>query len=107
MQIVRLEQKRPRHELEQETFNSLLDPGTGSIGSGSTASSQMTINANGTSTPMPSGDMGLNIAPGTLGTWSWSINYGPVVIDNKTFWLPMAIDSATGDELRPSDRLDI
>lgn len=97
MQIVRLEQKRPHHELEQETYNSLLAPNFASIGSGSLSESQVNIKgASGQTASMPSpSPSGLSVAAGTLGTWTWAINYAPVVINNKTFWLPKSIDSTT------------
>jgi len=60
MQIVRLEQKRPHHELT-----------SGAPGSWN------------------------EVAPGTLGTWSWSIDYAPVSINNQLFWLPKTISSST------------
>ena len=60
MQIVRLEQKRPHHELT-----------SGAPGSWN------------------------EVTPGTLGTWSWSIDYAPVSISNKSFWLPKTISSST------------
>ena len=102
MQVVRLEQKRPRHELELGTYSSLLADNFGSVASGSPAASQVSINVNGVSTPMPSGDMGLRVAPGTL--WDVDVGhqrYAPVVIDNKTFWLPTTITSTTATNTGP------
>ena len=97
MQVVRFEQKRPRHELEPGTYDSLLGLNFASIGSGSVAASQVRL---GGAASLPTGGpAALSIAPGTLGTWSWAINYAPVVIDNKTFWLPKSIDSTTRTNL--------
>ncbi len=33
------------------------------------------------------------ISAGTFGPWFWSIDYAPVVFDNKSFWMPETITS--------------
>jgi hypothetical protein len=33
------------------------------------------------------------IMPGVFGLWTWSINYAPVTLDGKTFWMPKTIES--------------
>jgi hypothetical protein len=40
------------------------------------------------------------ITAGVFGLWTWSINYAPVVLDGRTFWMPKTIES----EAIPSDR---
>jgi hypothetical protein len=34
------------------------------------------------------------IAPGVIGLWTWSIDYAPIVLDRKTFWMPKTIHSS-------------
>jgi hypothetical protein len=92
MQIVRLEQKRTEHELS-----------SGSLGNLTKASSSASSSANDVpagllshSAELPADNGNTNgIAPGTLGTWVWSIDYAPVEINGKSFWLPKTINSAT------------
>lgn len=33
------------------------------------------------------------ISPGTYASWTWSIDYAPVVFDNEPFWMPTTITS--------------
>ena len=33
------------------------------------------------------------ITPGVFGLWKWSIDYAPVVLDGRTFWMPKTIES--------------
>jgi hypothetical protein len=33
------------------------------------------------------------IMPGVFGLWTWSINYAPVTLDGRTFWMPKTIES--------------
>ena len=40
------------------------------------------------------------ITPGVFGLWTWSIDYAPVVLDGRTFWMPKTIES----EAIPKDR---
>jgi hypothetical protein len=40
------------------------------------------------------------ITPGVFGLWTWSINYAPVVLEGRTFWMPKTIES----EAIPTDR---
>ena len=34
------------------------------------------------------------IRPGAVGLWTWSIDYAPVTLDGRTFWLPKTIESS-------------
>jgi hypothetical protein len=96
MQVVRLEQKRPRHVLEPESYNSLLALNFASVGAGTVAASQVTVTANGAAVAMPTGGpAGMEAGAGALGTWSWSIRYAPVVLNGKSFWLPVTVTSTT------------
>ncbi len=67
MQVVRYEQKRPKHEYDRHT-----------LGSWSA------------------------IEAGTLTTWTWSIDYAPVTLEGRTFWLPKTISSKTVTNTGPS-----
>ena len=40
------------------------------------------------------------ITHGVFGLWTWSIDYAPVVLDGRTFWMPKAVQS----EAIPNDR---
>lgn len=33
------------------------------------------------------------IMPGVFGLWTWSIDYAPIMLDGRTFWLPKTIES--------------
>ncbi len=96
MQVVRIEQKRPRHELESGTYNSLIEAHSGSVGNGWLAASQMSGSLGAMAVAMaPDNPGAVTIPSGTLGVWSWSIDYAPVTLDGKSFWLPKTITSNT------------
>ena len=41
------------------------------------------------------------ITPGVIGLWTWSIDYAPVVLDRKIFWMPKTVQShAVADDRR-------
>jgi hypothetical protein len=43
------------------------------------------------------------ITAGVIGLWTWSIDYAPVVLDRKIFWMPKTIESlAVADNHRAS-----
>jgi hypothetical protein len=43
------------------------------------------------------------ITPGVIGLWTWSIDYAPVVLDRKIFWMPKTVESqAVADDQHAS-----
>ena len=46
------------------------------------------------------------IAPRTIGSWEWFIDYQPVTLNGKTFWLPKTIISRSWGDVDPSQQAD-
>lgn len=42
------------------------------------------------------------IVPGIRGTWTWSVDYSPVLMGGKTFWLPRRTDSVSRADQSPA-----
>jgi len=82
LQIVRLEQVRPRHDISQEIsgeFRQFLDGVPKLTGMG------------GASVPQQENGQGKELTA----TWAWSIDYAQVTLNGRTFWLPKTITSKT------------
>jgi hypothetical protein len=92
MQVVRFEQVRPHHELDWGTYN-LFGTNSWATAAHTVAPSQIGGKVYSVANRGYSGD--LTIVPGTKGKWSWAINYAPIVLNGKTFWLPTTITSST------------
>jgi hypothetical protein len=92
MAVLRMEQRRPEHPL---TSGSL-----GHWGPSTTRDTAPPPSVAGRTTgwtDAPSGPQGdwAEIPPGTTGVWTWSIDYVPVTLNGKVYWLPKTIRSTT------------
>lgn len=44
------------------------------------------------------------LLPGTMGVWTWEIDYAPVVLGNQRFWMPQVIHSTADGERTTVER---